>query len=884
MATLRMAIDGSGALSGGRAVEGALGRVLSAATSAKRAMLGLSAAIVAYGAASVRAYAKFETQMAMVSTMLSGKDMAWMPKYEKGIKRLSVEFGESTQTLTDGMYKILSATISPAKALDVLAVSAKAATAGMTDTGTAAYAITGIMNAYKMSAEKAVEVSDSLFATVWKGQTTFAELATQMGRVTAISSDVGVSLEQVSAAISTITRGGISTDEAITGLRMALTTLQGKEESGMEIARKYGIELSSAALKAGQLSAMVEKLAKLSPDVRKGIIRNIRARVALNTLIKDQTGFLADLEVQQRKAGFTQTAYEKMAATLAHTLKQVWQAIKLVSVQVGSRFRADIEAISQALLSNMDYIGDWAEKWADRAVFIKDVMMAVIKVFQTDWQNGIQRGLDAAIILFEGFGTSIYLIVEDAFMRINRSIGTWMKRTAAEYIEYERAYATSMYEQKLGFQNTHPGKRQLPGSWAPSIPSQPSAKELAAMEQTARAYAEAQIKILNDQKILEVAYPTPYKVEPLKLKLEALAKDTAKRLADLGVPEETSKGIENAYAKYNAKRAESQLIQDSREADKAIVSIKNSFMEKLVNPAVESVKPLKDAFFSALGYAKETKQVAQETVKVAGGTEAPNEALVKMREMTDALRAEKEILGYVNEERERGRDIIEFTSLAKKANIANVEEEVAAYKAEIKSLREASDLRETANATGDAFGRMFANMAIGAATAGDAIRSLANDILNLTAQRMISEPISQGISNWFYSSASSNKGYVTSSGQTITPKQADTWLKQPFPHAEGGIFTQPHVGMVAEGGRPEGVVDLVKGARGWGVRDYGGGGDSGGGQSGPIINIQNNTSGQAKVSNQDVRWDSQLKRYIINVCLDDYNSNGDMRKTFRGGR
>ncbi|GAG95650.1 unnamed protein product, partial [marine sediment metagenome] len=147
--------------------------------------------------------ADFETQLANVSTMLDESAMRILPEYRKGLQALSVEFGESTQTLSKGLYDILSASIPPAEALGVLEVSAKAAAAGITDTGVAADAITTILNSYGMSADQAGMVSDKLFAIVKEGKTTFAELAPSIGKVAATASMAGLSFDDLGA-----TRGG----------------------------------------------------------------------------------------------------------------------------------------------------------------------------------------------------------------------------------------------------------------------------------------------------------------------------------------------------------------------------------------------------------------------------------------------------------------------------------------------------------------------------------------------------------------------------------------------------------------------------------------------------------------------------------------------------
>ena len=115
-----------------------------------------------------REYATFEEQMARVATMLDDP-AAHLEHFTQRIGEMSEEFGESTETLAGGLYDILSASVPAEQALDVLEVSARAAKAGITSTAIAADAITTILNAYGLSADKAGAVSDWLFTIVRRG-------------------------------------------------------------------------------------------------------------------------------------------------------------------------------------------------------------------------------------------------------------------------------------------------------------------------------------------------------------------------------------------------------------------------------------------------------------------------------------------------------------------------------------------------------------------------------------------------------------------------------------------------------------------------------------------------------------------------------------------
>ena len=285
----------------------------------KRAMLAISAAIMG----SVYAFAKFEAQMANVSTMLDEQTMQYMPQYSKAVKKMATEFGEGTATLSKGLYDILSASIAPAKALDVLAVSAKAAKAGLTTTAVAADAITTILNAYRMSADDAGKVSDILFATVKRGKLTFEELANSVGKVAATASVAGLSFEEVSAAIATMTRSGLNAFLATTALRSIVVSFLKPMSSAKKAAKELGLEMSASTLKTMGLTGVLMKLKDASAEQIAAIIPNTRGLAGFSAMVKNTADQIYDLNLMLNSAGLTQIAYEKMTKTLSFSLSRL---------------------------------------------------------------------------------------------------------------------------------------------------------------------------------------------------------------------------------------------------------------------------------------------------------------------------------------------------------------------------------------------------------------------------------------------------------------------------------------------------------------------------------------------------------------------------------
>ena len=300
------------------------------------AIAAFAALAVVIGTKAVKAAIKFEAQMANVATMLDKTSMKMMPRYRSQLLKLSAQYGETTETLAKGLYDILSAGIAASEALDVLEVSAMAAKAGMTETGIAADAITTILNAYGLEAKEAADVSDWLFAIVKRGKTTFAELAPVLGRVASLAATAGLDMDELGAALSTMTKSGIRTEEAVTSLRGVLTAFLKPTKDAKIEAKKLGIELSTNTLKTQGLIPTIEKLSKGTDAQTAKIFGNIRALSGLATILKDTKVFYEDLDFVQNKTGKTLDAFNKIAETTDFKLDQMGQTVNALMVSLGS--------------------------------------------------------------------------------------------------------------------------------------------------------------------------------------------------------------------------------------------------------------------------------------------------------------------------------------------------------------------------------------------------------------------------------------------------------------------------------------------------------------------------------------------------------------------
>jgi len=414
----------------GRTFRGIGSTISSVATRIRRALKWAFATVAGAIGTSIYMAGKFEEQLAMVSTMLSAKTMPLMDEYRRRLLELSVSFGQSTQTLSKSLYDILSASIDASKATEVLGVAAKAAIAGMTETAVATDALTSILNAYQMNASKAGEVSDKLFATVKRGKTTFAEIASSIGRTAATAAVAGLSLDELLAMLATMTRMGIKTDEAMTSLNGIIRSFLSPTDEAREAAEKFGVELSSDTLRTKGLIQAVKELQDATKEELATIIPNIRAFKGLAAALQDITGLEEDfMLISQRSAGMTEEAFGKMARTFRFKLAQAKEALKALAVVFGEALLPQAKECLETIRKKLEKARDWVEKNKEKigewAVAIKDKLVPKLEE-AWDWLNEIYL-----LLKERDWKAAFDKVVEDAKSALS-SLWTYIKPYAKE--------------------------------------------------------------------------------------------------------------------------------------------------------------------------------------------------------------------------------------------------------------------------------------------------------------------------------------------------------------------------------------------------------------------------------------------------------------------
>lgn len=341
---------------------------------------------------------ELETGLAKVATVLETKDLPVLNKFQKGLERMSVQFGRSTGELSEGLFEILQASIPPSQALEFLEKSTKLAIGGFTDIRTAAKLAASVIKAFGKDAGEVEEVMDILFTTQRKGITTIEELAGSLGTILPVANIVGISFREVSAAIAALSRQGIKTSEAVTSLNRFLLSFVKNTKEGREAARALGFELNSATLRTLGIAGAIRKLSDEAADL--DLIAKIFPRI---TAVKGAAGLLQvvneleeDLDTSFKNVeGSAERAFEQVFNTADEQLKRLKETVKLVfsdffgpaldSVSSGSAKAADnILSIRKAVLDVRLAVGKFVLEFIAAVQTIRDFILIIIDAIRTN--------------------------------------------------------------------------------------------------------------------------------------------------------------------------------------------------------------------------------------------------------------------------------------------------------------------------------------------------------------------------------------------------------------------------------------------------------------------------------------------------------------------
>jgi len=312
----------------------------------------VTAPLVVIGTAAEKVAIDFEEGMAKVATIADTTTVS-LDKLKQGVLDVSNQTGASTDDLNEALYQTISAGVKTADSVKFMGDSVKLAKGGFTDTTTAVDVLSTAVNAYGLKASEAATISDQLITTQNLGKTTVGELGQSLGNVIPIAASVNVGTKELFASLAELTKNGIKTDEAVTGLKGAYSAILKPSSEASKEAKTLGLNFSAAHLKSVGWAQFLEEVKQKtggSGEAMSKLFGNVRALTAVMTLAgKGSSDFKDILGQMNNTVGATDAAFAKVQDTSGVKLKKAFNDIKNAGIQLGDALTPIAEKVAGAI-------------------------------------------------------------------------------------------------------------------------------------------------------------------------------------------------------------------------------------------------------------------------------------------------------------------------------------------------------------------------------------------------------------------------------------------------------------------------------------------------------------------------------------------------------
>lgn len=371
-------------------------------------LMKFSFGAAAIAGASIKAAEGFEQGMGKVNS-IAGLNQKQLDKLGKQLLQTSSDTGKAATDITEAAYQALSASVPTEKLNDFVKTAAKLSKAGFSTTAESVDLLTTAINAYGMKTEDATKLSDKLMTVQNRGKTTIAQLAGEMGNVIPTASALHVNIDNLSAGYITLTRQGINTAAATTGLRSMLNELSKTgttvDKTLREKTGKSFSELMKSGKSLGDVLEILKGSVKGNDNEFKNLFGNSKAGSTALALMKDGAkGFNGEIAKVAKSTGTTNKAIKDMKTPYGEA-KKAMNELKNTSVKFGqslvSTLGPDIKKAAsfvKTLTDKYSKLNSHQKTTVARATAVVIAMGPAVKIF-----GSLTAGVGKAVTNFGKF-------------------------------------------------------------------------------------------------------------------------------------------------------------------------------------------------------------------------------------------------------------------------------------------------------------------------------------------------------------------------------------------------------------------------------------------------------------------------------------------------
>jgi TP901 family phage tail tape measure protein len=345
----------------------------------------------------IKQSSEFNSGFAQISTSVdaTGQDLE---TFRKNILDYSTTSTKSIADINAAIYTAAQAGVKYGDALEFISQAEKLAVANKADLNTTVDLLTGTMNAYGYKISDVSKLNDILFTSTLIGKQTIDELGQSMGQVVGIAANSGVSFEELSAAIATLTAKGMNTADAITAVKAVITTIISPSDEAAKAAQSLGLNFSASSLKAETFSGMLTKIMTAtggSTDKMALLFNEVRAMNGALSLTGDGMEFFTKATNETiNSMGNCAAAWKKMVDTFDNQAQMIVNSAKVMLIEVGTKLEPMAANISGSLSTVLAGIRTGVAEGAF------DPLFKVLEEYSADlstWLAGVAKALPEAL-------------------------------------------------------------------------------------------------------------------------------------------------------------------------------------------------------------------------------------------------------------------------------------------------------------------------------------------------------------------------------------------------------------------------------------------------------------------------------------------------------
>ncbi len=328
---------------------------------------GVTLPLLGIGAVAISASNDFNKAMANIGSL--GVPTEHVIAFKDAIQEMSIETGQATSDIADGMYQVVSAFGDTADSVAILRTNVKLAKAGLATTSEAIALTSAVTKGYNDTSAEAVQhTADLAIQTVALGQTTLPELAGAIGTVTPLAGNMGVSMEDLFAVMATGAGVTGSASSVATQFRGILQSMMAPTASMTKLTQDLGYANTGAMLQSkglqGTINAIVQS-ARNSSTPLQNFIGSIEGQTLALALAGPQAdSFTKNLQSMQSVAGSADAAFQAQTTGV--------NSLGFAFEQVQAKANVWLQKLGDGLAPALGKVLDKASPLVDIAIDIAD--------------------------------------------------------------------------------------------------------------------------------------------------------------------------------------------------------------------------------------------------------------------------------------------------------------------------------------------------------------------------------------------------------------------------------------------------------------------------------------------------------------------------------